>query len=181
MDRVRRAALLTRLIEKLRTHGSWCGETHVQKSTLFLQDLMRVPLGFEFILYKHGPFSFDLRDELTSLRADGLTTLEPQYPYGPRIATTDRSGYVQRICAKTMARYDKAIDYVATELGRKGVADLEQLATAFLVTETLDADATVDKRATRLTELKPHISPHAAKLAVEEVDRMLRLTSRGQA
>jgi len=45
---------------------------------LFLQDLMRVPLELEFILYKHGPFSFDLRSELTSLRADELVKLEPQ-------------------------------------------------------------------------------------------------------
>jgi len=70
MDRLRRAALLTQLIERLRRRGSWCGETHVQKATLFLQDLTRIPMGFDFILYKHGPFSFDLRDELTSLRAD---------------------------------------------------------------------------------------------------------------
>jgi len=78
MDRLRKAALQTRLIEQLRKEGSWCGETHVQKATLFLQDLMRVPLELEFILYKHGPFSFDLRSELTSLRADELVKLEPQ-------------------------------------------------------------------------------------------------------
>src|SRR6516225_10114425 len=106
MDRLRMAAVLTRLIEQLRARGSWCGETHVQKATLFLQDLMCVPLGFDFILYKHGPFSFDLRDELTSLRADGLIKLEPQWGYGPRIATTDRSHYIQdytqRPCNNTM-------------------------------------------------------------------------------
>ena len=83
MDRLRRAALLTRLIELLRKKGSWCGETHIQKSTFFVQNLMKVPLSFDFILYKHGPFSFDLRDELTGLRADGLIRLEPQWPYGP--------------------------------------------------------------------------------------------------
>src|SRR5712691_6659948 len=106
MDRLRRAALLTRLIEQLRQSGSWCGETHVQKATLFLQQLMRVPLGFDFILYKHGPFSFDLRDELTSLRADELVKLEPQQGYGPRIVTTDRSAYIQELYSKTLEQYD---------------------------------------------------------------------------
>jgi uncharacterized protein YwgA len=60
MDRLRRAAILTRLIEQLRNGGSWCGETHVQKATFFLQELLNVPLSLDFILYKHGPFSFDL-------------------------------------------------------------------------------------------------------------------------
>ena len=34
--------------------------------------MCEVPTGFEFILYMYGPFSFDLSDELTSIRADGL-------------------------------------------------------------------------------------------------------------
>src|SRR5437764_6293779 len=127
MDRVKRAALLTRLIERLRAQGSWCGETHIQKSTLFLQNLMGVPLGFDFILYKHGPFSFDLRDELTSLRADGLIKLEPQWGYGPRIATTDRSQYIQGLYPKTLQQYDGAVSFVSNKLGSKGVAELERL------------------------------------------------------
>jgi uncharacterized protein YwgA len=104
MDRLRRAVVLTRLIQRLREHRSWCGETHVQKSTFFLQKVVGVPLQFEFILYKHGPFSFDLRDELTGLRADELIRLEPQWPYGPQIAPTDRIEYIQRIYSKTLEK-----------------------------------------------------------------------------
>ena len=66
LDRVRNGVVITRLIETLRERGSWCGETHVQKAAFFLQELMEVPTRFHFILYKHGPFSFDLRDELTA-------------------------------------------------------------------------------------------------------------------
>ena len=72
MNRLPQAAIVTRLTGRLRDQGSWCGETHLQKAMYFLQELMEVPTGFEFILYMHGPFSFDLRAELTSLRADGL-------------------------------------------------------------------------------------------------------------
>jgi uncharacterized protein YwgA len=41
-----------------------------------LETVLGVPSGFEFILYKHGPFSFDLRDELGSLRTDGFIEWE---------------------------------------------------------------------------------------------------------
>ena len=59
MDRVRNGVVITKLIETLRERGSWCGETHVQKAAFFLQELMEVPMRFNFILYKHGPFSFE--------------------------------------------------------------------------------------------------------------------------
>jgi hypothetical protein len=173
MDRLRRAAVLTRLIGQLRQKGSWCGETHVQKATLFLQNLMRVPLGFDFILYKHGPFSFDLRDELTSLRADELVKLEPQRGYGPRITTTDQSKYIQGLYSKTLEKYDDSISFIAKNLGSKGVADLERLATALYVTQRLSSDSSIDERVTNLTALKPHISRDEAVEAIKEVDQII--------
>jgi hypothetical protein len=177
MDRLRRAALLTRLIEQLWQNGSWCGETHVQKAALFLQNLMHVPLGFDFILYKHGPFSFDLRGELTSLRADELVKLEPQRGYGPRIATTDRSKYIQGLYSKTLAKYDGSISFVAQKLGRRGVADLERLATAFYVTDNF-GELSIEERAMKLTAVKPHIDRDEAIEAIIEVDQMVEQSER---
>jgi hypothetical protein len=172
MDRLRKAAVITRLIEQLRQRGSWCGETHVQKATLFLQDLMLVPLEFEFILYKHGPFSFDLRDELTSLQADELVKLEPQWGYGPRIATTSRSKYIQDLYSKTLGKYEDRICFVAEKLGSRGVADLERLATAFYVTDRIDRHSSAEVRAAKLTSLKPHVGQDEAIAAVREADRI---------
>ncbi|HOA52322.1 MAG: hypothetical protein WBH86_02695 [Thermogutta sp.] len=178
MDRLKKAALLTRLIKRLREEESWCGETHVQKATFFLQRLMQVPLGFDFILYKHGPFSFDLRDELTALRADDLVRLEPQGPYGPRIAATERSKYIEELYSKTLAEYGGRIDFVAKSLGRKGVADLERLATALYITELAGSGASVNERANQMTALKPHIPPEIARDAIEQVDRIIREAQR---
>ena len=174
MDRLRLAAVLTRLVDQLRDRGSWCGETHVQKTTFFLQELMHVPLGFDFILYKHGPYSFDLRDELTSLRADQLIKLEPQWSYGPKIATTERSDYIQGLYPKTVEKYDDAVSFIAEKLGSKGVTELERLATALYVTQRFPQDRSIAGRAAKLTELKPHITRDEATTAVEEVDRIIK-------
>jgi len=43
MDRLPKAAILTRLARELRASGSWCGETHMQKAVYLLQDLLDVP------------------------------------------------------------------------------------------------------------------------------------------
>lgn len=176
MNRLQSAAVLSLLFEKLREHGSWCGETHVQKATFFLQELMLVPLGFDFILYKHGPFSFELRDELTALRADELIGLEQQWPYGPRLIPLERSKYIQHICSKTLGEHNNSIAFVAEKLGAKGVNELECVATALYVTQQAESDASVETRADLLTRLKPHIPTESATAAIKEVDHIIEET-----
>ena len=173
MERVRRAAIVSRLVEQLRSRGSWCGETHVQKATYFLQELLKVPLDFDFVLYKHGPFSFDLRDELTSLRADSILTLKLCLPYGPRIASTEQATYIQGVSSKTIAKYEKSIEFVAEKLGKKDVVDLERLGTALYVLKGAPERATLDRRTSELTRLKPHIGREEAGRAIEEVDQIV--------
>ena len=79
MKRLQQAAILVSLIEALEKKDSWCGETNVQKATYFLQELFGVPLGFKFILYKYGPYSFDLSEKLTYLCADSILDLEVRH------------------------------------------------------------------------------------------------------
>ncbi len=171
MKRLQKAAVLTRLIDELRAHGSWAGETHVQKAGYLLQEVTGVPLGYDFVLYHYGPFSFDLRDELTALRADGLVTLEPHLNYGPKLATTPQAEKLQKNFERTLARYGPAIEFVARKLGSSGVYELEKLATALHVTKELGEDASVEDRAERLTKIKPHIRLEEARKAVDRIDR----------
>ena len=128
-------------------------------------------MGYDFILYKHGPFSFDLRDELTALRADGLLKLEPKWPLGARIAPTKQSEYIQGLYPRTVSEYEGAIQFVASSLGGKGVVELERLTTALYAKEILE-DATIDEMAERVTNLKPHIPRADAFDAVRELDRI---------
>ena len=176
MDSMKKAAVLTRFIEELRKHDSRCGETHIQKASFFLQELMDIPTGFEYILYKHGPFSFDLREELTALRADGFVELEVK-PHGPGIApVAGQCEYVQDLYPITLGRYEKKIEFVASKLGNKGVVDLEKWGTAYYVYHHHRdmKTASVDERAWKMTELKPHISQEDAYAAVEEVDQVIK-------
>jgi hypothetical protein len=61
MNRLSQDAVLVGLARRLYEQGSWTGETHIQKAAYLLHELLAVPFDFAFILYKHGPFSFDLR------------------------------------------------------------------------------------------------------------------------
>jgi hypothetical protein len=51
-----------------------------------LQDIAKANLGYKFVIYKHGPYSFDLSSELTEMRAAGILEFNfPRDGYGPSI------------------------------------------------------------------------------------------------
>jgi uncharacterized protein YwgA len=177
MNRIAQQAVLAGLAERLTSHGSWTGETHIQKAAYLASTLADIDFDFDFILYKHGPFSFELRDELNGMRAEGLMEevfISPSY--GPRLMVTDSGRELEAEFAKTMGRYGDALDWVADALGNRGVMDLERLATAMWVTQE-DATASTQSRAEALCHVKPHITREAAVDAVEEVDGLLAAMS----
>lgn len=174
MTEEQKDVVLLSFIDLLRKKGSWCGETHVQKGTYFLQELLRVPLGFEFIFYKHGPYGFDFNDKITCLRADLLLTVKARDPYGPSILLGENSGNFLKRFPKTRERFRSQIEFVAKRLGKKNVTELERLATALFVTKNELPKGSVEARAVRINELKPHVSLPLAQEAVEEFDRLAK-------
>jgi uncharacterized protein YwgA len=175
MERMQRAAVLLSLVEKLREKESWCGETHIQKAAYLLEEMLGIPLGVEFVLYKHGPYSFDLTDELARFKADGILEEEIMpYPYGPKIKPGKLAGQIKEKYPKTTAKYLPLVQFVADNLGDSKVTVLERLATALYVYRENAVGNEVQARAQRLRELKPHVQPEEALEAVERVDRMMR-------
>ena len=168
MNRMQRDVVILTLLERLKAKGSWCGETHTQKAIYFLQELLRVPLGFEFVLYKHGPYSFDLSDEITALRADLLLTVKPNPPYGPSLLLTPGSAALMERFTRTRDTHLESIEVVADWLASKNVAEL---GTALYVTITSTTDD-VDARAEQLHALKPHVRLEEAREALQTVDQM---------
>lgn len=174
MDRLQKVAVLTGLAERMKRKGSWCGETHLQKAAHFLQSVLSVPLNFSFVLYKHGPFSFELREELAAMRADGLLELQAQQePYGPTFVATQRSDELRTRYPKTLGRFEKSVRFVVDTLGDKGAAELERLGTALYMMQKYP-DEDIESLAGRINSLKPHVSTENAKTALEAAKAISR-------
>lgn len=174
MEDAKRQTVVLSLIEKMNVYGSWCGETHIQKSLYFLQEMLGAPTGYDFILYKHGPFSFDLKDELGVMRANMIIELQSKpYPYGPSHLPGDAAERLKEIYPKTTKEYERQIDFIAKKLAVFRVAELERLATALYVTLGEGREKTVQTRAKRINELKPHVKIDEAVRAVEQVDSLM--------
>ena len=170
-----RVAVLAKLIQALHKFHSWCGETHIQKAVYFLQNTGQVPLGYDYILYKHGPYSFDLAGELGTMRGAGFTELAfPVASYGPSVQLT---GMVQSMLLTgdedgNVEAVTPLIEHIAEWFGSKDVRFLERVATAFYVLQENPA-AEPHLRAERLRRLKPHISEGESISAVHELDEKL--------
>lgn len=178
MNEQQQSAILLSLIEHLRNRRSWCGETHVQKATYFLQELMGVPLSFDFILYKYGPYSFELSDELVAMRADSLIRLSQNPPYGPSLVPGIYTEQIKKQFPQTLKKFEKQIDFVARKLGEKPVSELEALSTAFYVKQHENDDIPQDRHVQLLRNLKPHITPDSARSAVNELTSVINESER---
>jgi uncharacterized protein YwgA len=172
MKHYENAAIVVELVEQLRGRGSWCGATHLQKTAYFLKHLTEVPVDFDFILYKHGPFSFDLQDEVSYLSAYDLLDLKSNGPrYGASLVEGGRAQLLRDEYGYKAEQYRRQIEFVADRLADKGVVELEKLGTALWVTLNTDA-TTTEERAREMVQRKPHISYAEALTAVRELDAM---------
>jgi len=172
MERLKKVSIILQLINNLKDNNSKCGETHIQKAMYFLQALKKVPTDFDFILYKHGPFSFDLRDELTSMRADQLLEIHANiYHSGLSLLPTESGKELIKHFPKTLEKFEKQIDFVAENcIGNKGAAKLERISTALFL--TLRSDKAKKEIMEELVVLKPHISKEKAVEAVEFIEKI---------
>ncbi|MFP3940557.1 MAG: hypothetical protein ACLF0P_09650 [Thermoanaerobaculia bacterium] len=172
METCERDVVIAQLVNGLRQRGSWCGATHVQKAMYFLQHLADVPTELDFILYKHGPYSFDLRDELTAMRADLLLEREILSPeYGPSLKVTENGERWCRRHADAVKRIEPAVEFVAERFRDRRVVELERLGTALYVIRKHPNETDPQRLAVLVVDLKPHIDPVEARDAVEEVLR----------
>lgn len=173
MTTVDRYALVVALTDHLRASGSWCGQTHVQKASYLAQEMLGVPLGQDFRLYKYGPYSFGMSDDLAVMQTLGFLCASPRGPYGVSLEKTRHGERLVLERQEIVRRFRPHLKFIADEFGRKGVAELERLSTAFLVTREIDT-ASVDERSRRLMEYKPHVGRDAAVEAVVAIDDMIQ-------
>ena len=168
MNDLQRSAIVATLVKECRARKSFCGETMIQKSVFILQELLNVPLEFDFQLYIYGPFSFELQRHLSSMWADDMIAVR-SLEYGSTFEPGDQIVYLEKHSATTIAKHHDAVSFVVEHLAGRGVKQLERLATALYFTVTTE-DMSVEGRAAKIREVKPHITADEARKAVEEID-----------
>lgn len=172
MNDLEKSAILVSLVETLRKKGSWCGETHIQKATYFLQEMCDVNLEMDYILYKHGPYSFDLKEKIMEMRADQQLSFSPTPPYGTMYSSGPSGDSLKSEYEAVVNNYKNKIEFVANVFNNKHVTELEKLSTALYVTK--EKTDNVENRALYMHELKPHIPQDSAHESIKEIDTLIQ-------
>ncbi len=165
---LRQAAILGAFVEKVRSTGRACGETLLQKAAYVMKELFGIPLSDEFRIHYYGPFSFQLRNRLSLLEAEEFLRVSPR-DLGVTYDTGERFSQLREQLSATIAQYQHAIDFAASQLGSLGVKELEPLTTALFVTRQ-QPKADVSARATMLMKIKSHVKSAEARAAIAKVD-----------
>lgn len=174
MASYQRMALLLRLMELLREKGSWCAEWHIQKSAYFTQDLTKVPFGYDFFIYKYGPFSSSLDDNLSGMLALLVAELEAHDMFlSPKFRIGRRGRKLMETFGECIAKYENQLKFVSDRIGHMKIKELEQVGTALFITRQMENEASVSVRCEHLRRRKPHIERSDAETAIERTDRWI--------
>ena len=161
MERLERAAVVLELLDGLLRKRTPRLETHLQKNFFVLQEVLGIPTEYHFILYKHAPFSFELRDEITAMRGDFLIELDFSSPRGIGFRITENGNRVRKRFCTVIDAHRKAIDFVVEKLGLMFGRRLERFTMALFLYLKGDGGS-AEVLAERMVALKPHVSMEEA-------------------
>lgn len=163
--------LILAVVEALNAVDSWTGKTHIQKAMALLLARARIEMPFTFVLYKHGPFSFDLRDEIGFMKSYLGLSSQSVLGFGEKIQPGENQGFIKESAQLSDAALEE-IKAVCEFVNGRPAAELEKLATAAWIRSQENIEET-EQVAQRLHQLKPHISLPEARAACTEVARIL--------
>ncbi len=170
MTTSREMVLIGGIAAALKELGSWTGETHIQKAAYISKIKKQIPFESEFVLYKHGPYSFDMNKSIMHMLSRGMLVAESNPGYGPSILINAPLWKVLNSqLGDFYGQFDSSIRAVCGHLARKNVAELERIATAVFVSVNFSTLSLAERAAT-ISRLKPHISSEVAIAALEEAD-----------
>lgn len=164
--------LIGGVVRSLRLRGSWTGETHIQKTAYIAKIKRNIPFESEFVLYKHGPYSFDLNKSVGHMLGRGLLSADANAGYGPSYNVNEALWKALNTgLGDIFSRFEEGITSVSNQLARKNVADLERIATAVYMSFNFPT-VSFEARANLITKAKPHIPHEVALAALIEADKI---------
>jgi uncharacterized protein YwgA len=169
----RKDEIIISVIRNLKENGSLCCKTHIIKTLYLLKATKRIDMPFDFILYKHGPYSFDVEDSLALMKSYGAIEEDDTKSgiYGESLKLGDNADFPKKFVQLKNSELD-AISEICKITGNKGVKELERLATSAWIVDD-EKISNPEKIASRVHELKPHINKKQAKDAFLEIKPFL--------
>lgn len=167
-------AIIVHLTEKMQEKRQRFGKTALQKLVYLLQTVFKVPVGYQYSLYIHGPFCSELMDDLDYVSYIGgvSVTIDPGYN-GYIISPSNKAALIKEKANDFLSTYQPQIENLLWEFGSMRVRDLELRSTIIFV----DRDIVNSNRAMsrndfiqEIKSIKPHFSYEEIEEAIAELE-----------
>ena len=158
------------LLDALKEKNNWGGMTHLQKGCYIAQKMLGVPLGYTFIQYTYGPYSFKLKDVISMITKKFI--LRQSYPIDGYGTSFDLYEDIEKYVKENKDGYEHKvkIDFIAGWFLDKPVGKLEKLAAAYMMNEQYP-NTELEERIEKLREWKPFMTKQQAKSSFNEVGK----------
>ena len=126
---IEKHAIILEVIEQLANHGSWTGKTHVIKTLYLLKSTGKIEVPLEFLLYKHGPYSFEVESEIEEMLSySAINYSNRMQGYGRSFNAGENTEFVKKN-GQLKAEVKDIIEKVCKFVNNRDVRELEELAT----------------------------------------------------
>jgi hypothetical protein len=182
MNRFARHVLIAELVRAMRDAGSWCGRTHIQKTLYSFQTLFHPGGEWEvrYILYKHGPYSFALDEDLAEMEFYGGLAREQHRCSAARYEPGEGARALRERFGAGVEAWLPQLQFVAQRVGARNPRELEALSLLmFLATDSQEClqHSNEQARLSRVHELKPHLTDTEVRRAQHEYLSLLDTAS----
>lgn len=162
-------AILARMVNQ--APRKTLGRTQVMKLFYFLQELLGVPLGYDFRLFTYGPFDSEVLSDLaTACSRDIVREKTVIYPrgYGYDITPGNHADRLSRELETSNPTLAAQVDEVVREFGSFGAAELELRSTIFFVKQEREG-LSVPALCERVHGVMPHMDAATILDRIEEM------------
>ncbi|MGI6427995.1 MAG: hypothetical protein ACOX0L_10385 [Natronincolaceae bacterium] len=171
MEKWDQYSLIAELTLKLKDVSPQFGKTVLQKLVYILQEIYKVPCGYNYILYNYGPYSAGLADDLNFFATMEGVKIEWGGGLGYEIKEADRTEYFREKGEDFLEKYAPEIDKVIKRFGRMHAKELELQSTIMyaLKKESLNKGKLVQF----VKEIKPYFTHSQIESSYQKLEPLL--------
>lgn len=159
--------LMAELALKLEGVSPQFGKTVLQKLVYILQEVYRVPCGYDYILYNYGPYSEGLADDLSFFASMDGVKVDWSQGLGYEIKRAGKTTHFRKRGEVFLTQYASQIEEVIKEFGSMNAKELELRSTIIYVSK----EEPLNKKdlLNRVKEIKPHYTDSEIDNAYQEL------------
>ena len=163
--------LMAELALKLEDVSPQFGKTVLQKLVFILQEVYRVPCGYDYILYNYGPYSEGLADDLSFFASMDGVKIDFSRRLGYEIKKAGKTAHFRERGKGFLTQYASQIEEVIKEFGSMNAKELELRSTIIYVSK----EEPLDKKdlLNRVKEIKPHFTDSEIDNAYRDLEHWL--------